>query len=137
MRRVVADEYEIDDDRGRIDVDAVHAYLSTVYWARGRSREAVADTIATAARVVGVYRQAEQVGFARVISDRQTTCMLFDVYVLPEHRGRGLGIALVSAAVDADPALADLKWVLHTRDMHRLYERFGFHAPSERVMERG
>ncbi len=136
MRRDLGDGYEVDDDRTRIDVATVHAYLTTLYWSKGRSREVVAATIASAARVVGIYHHGVQVGFARVLSDLHTSCMLFDVYVLPEHRGRGLGVELVRDTVDGDPELAPLKWVLHTRDMHRLYERFGFHAPSERVMER-
>jgi GNAT superfamily N-acetyltransferase len=136
VKRVLSDGYELDDDPARIDIDAVHAYLSTQYWALGRPRHVVAATITNAARVVGLYHHQGQVGFARVMSDQHTTCMLFDVYVLEAHRSRGLGVELVREAVDADPALAPLKWVLHTRDMHRLYERFGFHAASERVMER-
>jgi GNAT superfamily N-acetyltransferase len=136
VKRLLDGGYELDDDPARIDIDAVHAYLSTQYWARGRSRRVVHATVATAARVVGLYHQQRQVGFARVMSDYQTTCMLFDVYVLEPHRGRGLGVELVREAVDADATLAPLKWVLHTRDMHRLYERFGFHAASGRVMER-
>ena len=60
---------------------------------------------------------------------------LADVYVLPGHRGRGLGAELVRQMVEASP-WADRKWLLHTRDAHDLYRRFGFGAPSERVMER-
>jgi GNAT superfamily N-acetyltransferase len=136
MRRALADGYELDDDAGRIDTVAVHAFLTNVYWAEGRTLEAVRALNASAARVVGLYHDGVQVGYARVLSDLHTTCMLFDVYVLPEHRGRGLGIELVRDTVDGDPQLAPLKWVLHTRDMHGLYRRFGFHEPSERVMER-
>jgi GNAT superfamily N-acetyltransferase len=58
------------------------------------------------------------------------------VYVTPEHRGKGLGEALVALAVEGDPALARLKWLLHTRDAHSLYRRLGFHDPSSRVLER-
>jgi GNAT superfamily N-acetyltransferase len=60
---------------------------------------------------------------------------LADVYVLEECRGRGLGVELVREIVDNGPN-ADRRWVLHTRDAHALYERFGF-GPSERLMERG
>ncbi len=131
------DGYELDDDASRIDIDAVHAFLTTTYWALGRTREAVADTVRSAARVVGAYApEGDQVGFARIISDRHTTCYLADVYVLPEHRGRGLGLAVSRFAVDGDPVLRELNWVLHTRDAHGLYERLGFEKPGERTMVR-
>jgi GNAT superfamily N-acetyltransferase len=95
------------------------------------------DLIATAARVVGLYAtDGRQLGFARVVSDGQTFSYLADVYVLDEVRGRGFGLELVRFTVDGGP-LAATKWMLHTRDMHRLYARLGFVAPGERTMERG
>jgi GNAT superfamily N-acetyltransferase len=127
---------ELDDDRDRIDVDAVHEYLSTEsYWARGRSRHDVARTIEGAARVVGLYDGSRQIGFARVISDGVHVSHLCDVYVLGAYRGRGLGVELVREAVDNGP-LATLNWTLATDDAHGLYRRFGFTSPSARVMER-
>jgi GNAT superfamily N-acetyltransferase len=136
VRRELEDGYELDDDRGRVDVDAVHAFISTSYWAEGRPRDTMADLIATASRVVGVYRGGEQVGFCRVHSDGHTYAFLFDVYVLPEHRGRGLGLELVREAVDGGPH-RDLRWFLKTRDAHGLYERLRFGPPdAERTMER-
>ena len=68
-------------------------------------------------------------------SDGFTYAWLFDVYVLPEYRGRGLGVELVREAVENGPH-ARLRWILHTKDMHRLYRRFGFTTPGERCMER-
>ena len=136
MRTALDDGYEVDDDRDRIDVDAVHAFLTRAYWAIGRSREVVADIARTSARVVGVYHDGAQVGYARVLSDGHTTCYLADVYVLEEHRGRGLGYALVDATVNGDPRLKPLRWLLHTRDMHALYRKFGFEEPDFRFLER-
>ena len=127
---------ELDDDRDRIDVDAVHRYLSIEsYWARGRGREDVALTITSAARVVGLYDGSRQIGFARVISDGVHVSHLCDVYVLAAYRGRGLGVELVREAIDHGPQ-ARLTWTLATEDAHGLYERFGFTSPSDRVMER-
>jgi len=60
---------------------------------------------------------------------------LADVYVLEEHRGQGLGVELVRAAVDEGPH-RDLRWMLHTRDAHGLYEKFGFGPPSDLMLER-
>jgi GNAT superfamily N-acetyltransferase len=77
-----------------------------------------------------------QVGFARGVDCAAAGFMyLADVYVLEEHRGRGLGVELVREIVENGPH-ADRRWVLHTRDMHALYAKLGF-GPNERLMERG
>ena len=135
MRRGLGTEYELDDDAARIDREAVHAYLTRSYWAEGRSRELQDVLIDSAARVVGLYCGGEQVGFSRAISDGHVQSYLADVYVVEEHRGRGLGVELVRFSVDEGP-LAGTKWYLHTRDAHDLYRRFGFVEPSERALER-
>ena len=129
-------ELEFDDDPGRIDVDAVHDYLANEsYWAKGRPRDVVERLIREAQRVVGVYDGERQVGFARAFTDGVSLVYLADVYVLPEYRGRGVGVQLVREMVENGP-YADLRWILHTRDAHGLYRKLGFVEPSERVMER-
>jgi ribosomal protein S18 acetylase RimI-like enzyme len=136
MRRELPGGYELDDDVDRIDLDAVHRYLSDEsYWAEGRPRAVVEELVRGATRVVGLYRDDEQVGFARTFSDGHTVAYLADVYVLEEHRGRGLGVELVREAVEQSP-FGEARWLLHTRDAQRLYERFGFGPPGERLMER-
>jgi ribosomal protein S18 acetylase RimI-like enzyme len=86
-------------------------------------------------RVVGLYDGDRQIGFARAFTDGTALVYLADVYVLPEYRGRGLGVELVREMVERGP-YADVRWILHTRDAHGLYRRFGFGPPSERVLER-
>ena len=135
MRRTLDDGYELDDDPARIDVDAVHAYLTRSYWAEGRSRESVERLTRGADRVVGLYREGEQIGYCRAVSDGETFAYLADVYVLEPHQGRGLGVELVREMVD-NGHLANARWYLHTRDAAGLYERFGFGPPSPRGMER-
>ena len=135
MKRELAGGYELDDDPARIDRAAVHAYLTRSYWAEGRPREVQDALVDNAARVVGLYLGGEQVGFSRTVSDGHVQSYLADVYVLEEHRGRGLGFELVRFSVDEGP-LAETKWYLHTRDAHGLYRRFGFTEPSERALER-
>ncbi len=136
MKRDLGEGYELDDDKGRIDREAVHRYLcEDSYWAAGRRREVQDDLIETAARVVGLYHDGSQVGFSRTHSDGHTMSYLADVYVLEEHRGRGLGVELVRYSIDEGP-LASTRWFLHTRDAHELYRRFGFDAPGPRAMER-
>ena len=135
MRRRVEGGYELDDDPARLDLDAIWAFLSTeAYWGRDRTREDVEGQVRSAARVVGVYVEDRQVGFGRIHSDGRIA-YLADVYVLYEHRGLGLGLELVRAAVDEGPQ-RNLRWLLHTEDAHGLYEKFGFGPPSDRVMER-
>jgi GNAT superfamily N-acetyltransferase len=137
VRRDLGDGYELDDDARRIDLDAVHAYISgESYWASGRPRETQAQMNAEAARLVGLYHDGRQVGFSRtaLVAGMQVA-YLYDVYVLESHRGRDLGEELVRETVDRGP-FAEHRWLLDTRDAHRLYEKFGFGAPSERLMER-
>lgn len=136
MGRPIGDGYEVDDDRSRVDIDVVHGFLTGAYWAEGRSRATVERLVGDAARVVGAYRADAMVGFCRVESDEVTFAFLLDVFVLPEHRGRGVGIELVREAVELGPH-ADLPWHLGTSDAHGLYERFGFGPPdTERQMKR-
>jgi predicted N-acetyltransferase YhbS len=136
MRREVAGGYELDDDRGRVDVDMVYRYLSEeAYWVRGRDRATIERLVRESTRVIGVYLGDQQVGFARVISDGTSVAWLGDVFVLAEHRGKGLGEELVREAVEF-PHHRDVQWYLNTRDAHALYAKFGFEAASDRTMVR-
>jgi len=143
MRRELADGFELDDDPQRIDVDAVHAFISgESYWGQGRSRERVELAIRGSRRVVGLYRGGEQVGFARAISDGVILAYLADVYVLGAYRGRGLGLEMVREIVDGAPAdeiSPNARWLLHTADAQGLYAKLGFSTdpPTYALMERG
>jgi len=136
VMRDLGDGFELDDDPGRLDRDAIHAYLAgESYWAKGRTRERQDELIDASVRAVGLYRGGRQVGFARAVDcDAAGFVYLADVYVLEECRGRGLGLELVREIVESGPQ-AERRWMLHTRDMHGLYEKLGF-GPNERVMER-
>ncbi len=137
MKRDLGDGYELDDDPVRIDLDAVHAYVSgESYWASGRARATQAQMNAVAARLVGLYHEGRQVGFARTaLVPGMEVAYLYDVYVLADHRGRGLGQELVRETVDRGP-YAGYRWLLDTKDAHGLYAKFGFGRPSERLLER-
>ncbi|HEX6714744.1 MAG TPA: GNAT family N-acetyltransferase [Thermoleophilaceae bacterium] len=136
MRRELPGGYELDDDRERIDVVAVHAYVTESYWAKGRSLERMQAAMNGSARVIGLYApDGSQAGFARVISDSATYAYLADVFVLEQHRGNGLGVELVREAVDSEP-WKQMSWHLRTKDAHKLYEKFGFQPPTERSLER-
>jgi N-acetyltransferase len=133
MRRA-AGNYQIDDDPARIDPAAAASFLTTeAYWGRWRGEQEIRRQIATAWRVTGAYDLAgAMVGFARAFSDGGSA-YLADVYVLPAHRGAGLGKAIVAMMVDEGPAR---RWMLHTADAHGLYRSFGFAAPDRAYLER-
>jgi GNAT superfamily N-acetyltransferase len=112
-------------DAGKLDVDRIHALLTGSYWAEGVPREIVARSIENSIPF-GVYVTGEQVGFARVISDRASYAYLADVYIEENHRGKGLSRLLMRAVMD-HPELQGLRrWMLGTRDAHGLYRQFGF-----------
>jgi GNAT superfamily N-acetyltransferase len=123
-------DYRISTDPDRLDLDAIHAYLARSYWAEQIPKEIVARSL-RGSLCFGLYQQQpagsqRQVGFARVISDRATFAYLCDVYVLEEHRGKGLSKWLMEA-VQSHPELQGLRrFQLATRDAHGLYTQFGF-----------
>jgi len=130
------DGYEVSDDRDRLDLGVVHAYLTRSYWSPGVPRDIV-ERSAAGSIPFGLYApDGTQVGYARVVSDCATFAYVADVYVLEAHQGRGLGKWLM-ACVLAHPDLQGLRrWLLTTQDAHGLYERLGFErAPfPERFM---
>ena len=131
-------ELRVSTDVADLDVDLIHRVLSTqTYWAKGIPRVLVERSIANSLCFGGFVDDA-QIAFARVISDYATFANLVDVFVLPKHRGRGHGKALM-AAVFAHPRLQGLRrFMLATSDAHGLYAHFGFTAPAhpQTLMER-
>jgi len=131
-------EFEISTDPARVDREMTHAFLENEsYWAAGVPRDVFERSIA-GSMVFGIYRGEEQVGFARVVSDRATFAWIGDVFVRDEFRGQGLSKWLMETIV-THPDLQGLRrWMLATRDAHGLYQQYGFtelHDPT-RFMER-
>ena len=120
------DGYEITTDRTRIDVNAVHRFLSEdSNWAKNIPRDLVERSIQHSL-CFAVLNEGRLVGFARVISDRATVAYLGDVFVLPAHRGKGLSQWLMEC-ICSHPELQGLRrWMLATSDAHGLYAQFGF-----------
>lgn len=119
--------YTISTDPARMDLDAIHAYLSRSYWADGVPREIVERSL-LGSLAFGLFHGGAQVGLARVVTDRATFAYLCDVYVLEKHQRRGLGRWLIETVM-AHPDLQGLRrFSLVTRDAHALYSTFGFSA---------
>lgn len=129
--------FTISTEHSRLDVDAIHRFLSTEsYWAQNRTREQTENAIENSI-CFGAYSDERLVGFGRVVSDHATFAYVGDVFVIEEFRGRGLARLLMEAML-AHPDLQNLRrWVLATRDAHEVYSRHGFAqlAHPERWME--
>jgi GNAT superfamily N-acetyltransferase len=129
--------HTVTTDRTRLDLDAVHAFLVHAYWCEGVPRELLARAIANSLCFSLLEEGSRQVGMARVCTDSATFAYLMDVYVLPDHRGQGLGRWLMECVM-VHPRLAGLRrFSLVTRDAHGLYGHFGFRplAHPDRHME--
>jgi GNAT superfamily N-acetyltransferase len=129
-------KYSISTNPKRLDLDAIHGFLSRSFWAEGIPKKLVATSIRNSL-CFGLFHDREQIGFARVVTDRATFAYLCDVYILESNRGKGLSKWLVEAVM-AHPDLQGLRrFQLVTRDAHGLYRRFGFRAPKhpDRHME--
>lgn len=131
-------EYLFSTDINRFQLSVIHQYLSEEsYWAKNIPREKVEKSMENAL-CFGVFTEGNQVGFARVISDFATIAYIGDVFILPQHRGKGLSKRLMRMIME-HPELQGLRrWILATADAHSLYEQFGFTALAkpERSMEK-
>ncbi|MFJ4659027.1 GNAT family N-acetyltransferase [Nocardia sp. NPDC088792] len=130
--------YRLDTNRSLLDIEVVWAHLSTgAYWGGLRTRGQVEDEFAAAWRVVTAHDclTGTLVGFARAMSDGTNYALLADLFVVPAHRGQGLGHRIVDHMISRDPG-SEFGWILFTRDAHRLYERFGFERVDAATMIR-
>jgi N-acetylglutamate synthase-like GNAT family acetyltransferase len=130
--------YTISTDPTRLDLAVIHTYLSQEsYWAQGRSMEIV-QRAAENSLNFGVYSGDQQVGYARLVTDYATFAWLADVFILPEHRGRGLSKWLVQCVLNHPDVKNLRRFFLATRDAHELYRVYGGFqmVPSDRFMER-
>jgi GNAT superfamily N-acetyltransferase len=117
-------DYAVVDGIAAIDVDAVHRFLSGSYWAKGRSRMVV-ELAMERSLSFGLLHGDETVGFARVITDFAVFGTVEDVFVLPEHQGKGLGSWLMECIL-AHPALQGIDLIVAARKAGPFYERLGF-----------
>lgn len=131
-------EFTISTDNNRLDIRKIHDFIANQsYWAQGRTIETVQRALDNSLNF-GLYKNNQQIGFARVVTDYATFAWIADVFVLPEHRGLGLSKWLMDVILSHSELQGFRRWVLATKDAHGLYARFGFialHRP-ERWMER-
>jgi GNAT superfamily N-acetyltransferase len=132
---MLRENYQISTNKRRLDVALIHDFLRSTYWAKDIPRSVVERSIRNSL-CFGVFHRGKQIGFARVITDRATLAYLADVFVVPKHRGHGVGRMLI-ARILAHRDLQGLRRILlATHDAHGLYASFGFKplAHPERFM---
>ena len=132
------DEFTVSTDPDRLQPSVIHKYLSEEsYWARERTFEQTATAIENSLPFA-VYKSENLIGFARVVTDYATFAYLGDVFILPEFQEKGLGKFLIETILEHPDLQNFRRWILATRDAHRLYEKYGFAAlrHPERWMEK-
>ncbi|WP_208589981.1 GNAT family N-acetyltransferase [Gracilibacillus suaedae] len=118
------DSYVVSDDRKFLDLNTIYKLLKPTYWANGRSKETIEQSIENSFSF-GVYENNKQIGFARVVSDQAVFSWILDVVIDPEYQGRGIGSFLMKSILE-HPLLKNTKFALATKDAHRFYETFNF-----------
>ncbi len=129
-------EYIITTDKSLLSAEAAHKWLSTEsYWSKNIPKEVVEQAFNNS-YVIGILHNNEQVGYGRLITDYATFAHLADVYVVKEHRGKGLSKKMMEILMEQDWVKKLRNISLGTLDAHSLYEKFGFRNPSfpDRVM---
>jgi N-acetylglutamate synthase-like GNAT family acetyltransferase len=131
------DDLIISDDKNKLDVELIHKFLTTSYWAEGRTLEEVKNSIEHSI-CFGVYKNDRQIGFARIVSDLTIIAYLMDVFILEEYRGKGYSKLLLKRIFDDVRFKGIKKWILATKDAHSLYACFGFEKLKnpDRLMEK-
>jgi GNAT superfamily N-acetyltransferase len=129
------DEFTLDTDRERLPLDTIVGWLSETYWAKHRSRADIKRSWAEPVIGFCLYHGETPIGCARVVSDFVTIGYLADVLILPEWRGKGLGMWMMESILE-HPQVQGVDWLLFTRDAHTLYERVGYERVGPRIMVR-
>jgi GNAT superfamily N-acetyltransferase len=129
-------DYIISNDQDKLQINVIHGYLTRSYWSKDIAYNTVKSSVDNS-YCFGLYSGEVQVGFARLITDYTTFAYLADVFVLEEHRGKGLSKWLMEVILNSDELQGLRNWMLKTRDAHGLYKKFGFDQLKfpERMME--
>ncbi|PKM68188.1 MAG: GNAT family N-acetyltransferase [Firmicutes bacterium HGW-Firmicutes-2] len=127
-------EYEISDDKKRLQLNVVHELLKGTYWAKDRSIQVIEKSVANSI-CYGVYLEDKMVGFGRVVTDYATMYWVADIVIDEAHRGKGLGKAMMNC-IEENKDIEGLMGILATRDAHGLYQKYGFMQDPEKFMKK-
>ena len=115
----------ISSDKSKLDVAFIHKFLTTSYWAKGRTIEQVKKTIENSF-CYGVYLNNKQIGFARIVSDTVVFAYILDVFIVEEERGKTYATILMNHFLNDKKLKEVTQWFLKTKDAHKFYKRYGF-----------
>ena len=122
------ENFTISSQHERVDIDALHDMLRRAFWAKDRTREEVEKTVENSI-CFSLYNSEEQIGFARVLTDRVAYAVILDMIIREDFRGRGLGKWLMRCIFE-HPQITPLRQVLWTSDADQFYEKLGFRKMS-------
>ncbi len=125
IREWLQGEYSISTDVSQLDLNVIHQFLATSYWAKGLPFEVLQISIQNSL-VFGLYKGKQQIGFARLTTDYATFAYVADVFVLEPFREQGLGKWLIETIISYPELQGLRRWLLATQDAHELYRKFGF-----------
>ena len=117
--------YTITDNPVAVDVDFVERMLRTSYWASERPRVTIERTLETSVPL-SLFRDDQQIGFARVVSDEVTFAWICDLIIDPACRGMGLGKWFMECIMEHPAVAGTSQQLLRTSDAHGLYAKYGF-----------
>jgi len=118
--------FTISTNKSLLDFAAIYKYLNEdSYWAAGIPEDRLKRAINNS-MCFGVYKDAAQAGFARIVTDSATFAYICDVFILPEYRGHGLSKWLMQSIAEHPDLQGLRRWSLATADAHGLYSQFGF-----------
>lgn len=137
IREWLQGEYSITTDVNQLDLNIIHQFLASSYWAKGLPLEVLQRSIQNSL-IFGLYKGKQQIGFARLITDHATFAYVADVFILEPFREQGLGKWLIETIISYPELQGLRRWLLATKDAHELYRRFGFTElkNSDRLMEK-
>jgi GNAT superfamily N-acetyltransferase len=125
-QKLANEGYFISTDQQLIDFDEVYNFLENEsYWSRGVTKERLRKAISNSF-CFGIYKNGKQAALARVITDKATFAYICDVFVLQEHRGKGLSKWLIQTIRQHQDLQGVRRWSLATADAHGLYAQYGF-----------
>ncbi|MBG6130501.1 N-acetylglutamate synthase-like GNAT family acetyltransferase [Aquimarina sp. EL_43] len=115
----------ISTDKEKLDINFIHEFLTRSYWAKGRTKEQIQTTIEHS-MCFGIYLDEKQIGFTRVLTDYVVYAYLMDVFIIEQQQGNGYAKQLMQAVMGHPKLQTIRRWMLLTKDAHKLYQQFGF-----------
>lgn len=115
----------ISTDKKKLNIELIYDFLSNSYWAKGRTKAQVEKSIENA-RCYGIYLEKEQIGFARIVTDKVVFAYLMDVFIVDNQRGKGYASQLMNAILKDEEIAQVQNWFLRTNDAQPFYEKLGF-----------